>query len=100
VAIVAGNSLIATAGLPERRRLDVGRIHGSQVQGQQQPQPKDRLLAICVLTAAFRSKGRETGGLMHQFNCGFNLIAMLSAGSAVACAALQAAFEQLFGWQS
>ena len=100
MAIVAGNALITTAGLPERRRLDVGRIHGSQVHGQQQSQPKDRLLAICILTAAFRCEGCDTGGLMHQFNGGFHLIAMLSAGTAVACAALQAAFEQLFGWQS
>jgi|GEM_PF-2410487 len=56
VTLVAGDLLISAARLPQRRWIHFGVPDGANANRQQQPQTRDRNLAVLFLTAALGSK--------------------------------------------
>lgn len=100
MTLIADDSLFLTASLPQFRRLDFRRCSSSQLHCQQQSQSEQRGLAIGILAASFGGKSGNSGGLMNQLNCSFNLVAVLSSRAAVTTGAQQTVGQQLLGRQA
>ena len=95
MAVIAGDALIATSGLPEWAGVHVRRFNRADSEGQQQTQAEDSDLQIGILAAAFVGKGSQAGGVMDEFDGGFDFIAVLPPWTAGTRPPLEALFEQV-----
>ena len=96
MGFTAHDFLMPTSLLPQGTGLDVRRVDGSKLDGQQNSQAAKCGFAVGVLAASLSGEANQAGRLMHNFNGCFDFVAMLSAGTTVASSANQTTFQELF----